>query len=347
MHEQQTRINGRMRTTILGILLLALPLYVYTAPIPEGTANDGPSAISQVGHKLAFAWFGGNIEELDETLNLWWKERRRFDDGRFELLAFYEGLGTYISGVQDHWDGYRFAANTGHDTYPSSTAGALGAAIFWQQYAWNARGTGYADTVSEDGWKLYRERLARAHAILDESKSYASTNPLWYYQMLTIAVDESWSDSEFEALSREATRRYPDFFIFYFAQVRHLLPKWGGSKERFDIFVQRTVAATRATEGESMYARLYWSYDSTQVRSNLFDESMAEWPRMRKAFEDLMTRYPASKWNLNNFASFACRAHDQATFGRLIAEIGPSLEPRAWRDNYSYDSCKTLLATSK
>ena len=332
-----------MRKHLMLILLLLCPALALAAAIPEATDNDGPAAIAQNGRQLSVAWLTGRIDDLDETLQGWWKEKRRFKDGRFEMQAYYEGLCAYFTVEQDKWDAYRDLAAMHRQAYPHSTAAALAKSIFWYQYAWNARGTGFADSVAPENSTLFHERLAKARGVLEESRSFAASNPLWYYHMMSIAIDEGWPDEKFDELYSEAIKRFPDFFVFYFAKTRHLLPKWGGDADRFDEFVNQTVEATRATDGESMYARLYWSYDGTQVHGNLFDESRADWPRMKKGFEDLLSRYPDSKWNLNNFASFACRARDGVTFARLIEAIGPWVHPRAWRSNYSYDSCKTIL----
>lgn len=233
-------------------------------------------------------------------------------------MAFHEGLARYFGGTEKNWDAAKVRVAIQRQADPNSIAAVLAESIFWYQYAWDARGNGYARTVTPAGWKLFRERLAGARNVLDESKGRAAANPLWYYAMLQIATDEGWREEDFDAVYEEALKRYPDFFIFYFAKARHLLPKWGGDMDNYDDFVNRTVQATRATDGVSMYARLYWSYDGAQVEGNLFAESRANWPRMKKGFEDLMARYPDSYWNLNSFASFACKARDRETFVTLI-----------------------------
>ena len=38
---------------------------------------------------------------------------------------------------------------------------------------------------------------------------------------------------------------------------------------------------------------------------------------MKKGFEDIVERYPHSAWDMNNFAAFACRAHDGDTYRTL------------------------------
>jgi hypothetical protein len=46
-------------------------------------------------------------------------------------------------------------------------------ALAYLDYASDARGTGYANTVSETGWKLFSERTAEARRILKEASKLA------------------------------------------------------------------------------------------------------------------------------------------------------------------------------
>lgn len=333
---------------LFAMLLLTCAISSYAAPISESKYDDGPDAMNSNGRNLANAWVLGHIDDLDDTLRVWWNERRRFKDGRFEIFAYQLGMAAWFSGSDDlgdsdAWKQYQSIVEMQQRDYPRSVANTLAASQFWKSWAWNARGTTYASDVSPESWKLYKERLEKSRQILETAKPFASANPLWYYQMLNIATEQSWDEKRYGALFKEATKRYPDFVFFYFAYVTYLTPKWGGSAELFEAFVEQTAEATRATEGDGMYARLYWSYDGQQVRGNLFDKTPADWTRMKRGFEDLLKRYPDSRWLLNNFASFACRAGDRATFEELVPSIGHVAISAAWPSGYSLATCKATL----
>ena len=62
---------------------------------------------------------------------------------------------------------------------------------------------------------------------------------------------------------------------------------------------------------------------------------------MKLGFEDMMVRHPKSKWNLNNFAKFACMAGDSKTFLVLRKQIGKGVIDAAWPKNTSLDLCET------
>ncbi|MFO1465163.1 MAG: hypothetical protein U1F35_01755 [Steroidobacteraceae bacterium] len=50
-------------------------------------------------------------------------------------------------------------------------------AAWWRSMAWKARGDGFSNTVTPEGWKLFEERLAKARKLMDEAESFAATNP--------------------------------------------------------------------------------------------------------------------------------------------------------------------------
>jgi hypothetical protein len=67
---------------------------------------------------------------------------------------------------------------------------------------------------------------------------------------------------------------------------------------------------------------------------------------MKQGFSDLMKQYPNSKWNLNAFASFACRANDAATYWKARQQIGNVIYAPAWPSNHSVEVCDAHLTKS-
>lgn len=137
----------------------------------------------------------------------------------------------------------------------------------------------------------------------------------------------------------EGVNRYPTFFPTYFTMLNYISPKWGGSWEGVDNFAKGAVEHTKNTEGKTMYSRIYWS-SSGDSNVNLFKDTHASWQKMKSGFEDMMTRHPKSKWNLNNFAKFACLAGDKRTFLKLRAQIGNDVISEAWPEYTSIELCE-------
>jgi len=77
---------------------------------------------------------------------------------------------------------------------------------------------------------------------------------------------------------------------------------------------------------------------------DLFNDSEVSWPKLKKAFEDLNARYP-DEWNKNLFATFACRARDKETTGRLLVELGTKAKLGAYSNGITTEGCRRFAST--
>jgi hypothetical protein len=329
--------------------------YDARAPLPAGQPQiDLPDTDAQ-GRPLWFDPSVGSVDLLGRlVLNLFMSEQfdrleRLFDDwnsptqlradGRWRLTDFDEALSAYFD-VGSPWDANYQILRRWREKNPTSRAAAFAEAEYWMSYAWDARGSGAASSVTDEGWKLYGERLQKVAATLAESKSYASSSPLWDLDAIYLARATNRPIAERMALFNEAAKKEKSFVAFYTATVAGLTPKWGGDWNIVDEFVRHAVEATKSTEGQSMYARLYDRVDECDCGGfDLLRDTLATWPELKRGFDDLVRLYPHSGWNLNRYAAYACIAQDKETFLAVRARIGSATIPEAWPHNHSLDLC--------
>jgi hypothetical protein len=128
--------------------------------------------------------------------------------------------------------------------------------------------------------------------------------------------------------------------------ARAVFPQWGGSDEAVEAFAQQVRKQAGGALGDELYARIYWTFgSSTLYRGNFFEFSPVSWPTMRRGFAEIERRNPESAWSINNFASFACRADDSATYLRLQVKRTKLPEtPDAWPDGWSQEVCDEKFA---
>lgn len=262
-----------------------------------------------------------------------------FADGRPRLSTIPLGFIYYFSNVPD-WAKSREAVEEVKKAMPKEPIAALFEAQYWISYAWSARGSGYSSSVSQEGWKLFKERLAQAEKVLTESKDYASSSPLWYDLMLVAKSAGGGPESERDAVFAEGVDKYDWYLPLYFTRQSFLTPWWGGDWDRIESFALWSVKKTKKTMGETMYARLYWSVAGNDYQvNNVFKESKASWPKMKKGFDDLMKRFPESRRNLNAYARFACTADDRQTYLRLRKLIGNDITEDTWSSHRRPEVC--------
>ena len=319
-------------------------------PLPAGMVpgsvvpTDGPGALFAIGWKAQGAYGSGQFAKLDALIETLSQPDQLTDDGMPRLQGVYDGLWNFLYAWKD-WQTELDKIAQWRKEFPDSYGPELVEAILWRAWAWQTRGEGSAATVTPEGWKLFTAKISRANEVLEHSKNRASRSPLWYQLRLGIARDAGWDHERYRALFDEATQEFPWYVPLYLWTANYLSPKWGGSYEAVDALARHTTTIPLGAD-YSLYARVYWHVAHGEpLEFELFQDSLATWPRMKAGFEGLMKQYPKSKWNLNAYAYLACLANDATTYGVLRAQIGRDIFPDAWASNHSAEVCDERLLT--
>jgi hypothetical protein len=314
-----------------------------TVPAPP---DEGPAAIDRASLNAIVLFNAKRYDDLDNLIARYATLQDRVDDGRFKLsgiskfirMAFDQRAPGVLLTDVERWR----AAN------PQSPGAALLEADYWVNAAWQARGSGYANSVSPEGWRLFHERLERAQKALSDSEPYASSNPLWYIEGLVVRRGLNASTNEQLAFYERGLKGFPEFFPLHFTLIEALLPKWGGSNEAIRAFIESVVKRSPPSLKAQMYTRLWWDADNASpLHVDVFRDMGASWARMKEGFDSLDESYPNSVWNRGNYASFACRAGDVTTYIRLRTELGDKINiyvKKIFPSNASLDVCDERAA---
>ena len=275
---------------------------------------------------------------LDRLLKKWNHPEQRDRSGEWKLDSFKRILA---NSCERNWKGCIERIQRWRKTNPESTSAVIAEASYWIAYAWSIRGGEYNSSTDPVAVKVFDERMKRAEQVLKASKQFASSNPLWYETYLDVAVGTRRNRQFIAKLFTEGMHRHPYFQSLYLAMANYWSPPHGGSPDwaKVDEVIGNAVVLTAITDGISNYARLYKRVnDHQKLEFDLFQDSLASWPKMRDSFDELIRRYPSPE-NINEFASYACQAEDKDTYLRLRARMKDHLLPYKWRDNYSPDMC--------
>jgi hypothetical protein len=286
----------------------------------------------------------GDFERLEELSSHYRTTEARTSSGLWKLSLFDARLRAALDIPKrdgQRWTSMITLVEEWVKRHPGSAGARLGYAQMLLSRAWSYRGNGYATTVAKEDWKPFREFTQRARRYLEKTKNVAARDPRWYEIMIAVATYQSWPKEQFDALLKEALDRYPDFYQIYFASIIYLSPKWGGDASSIEQFAREAVERTRKTEGDGMYARIYWYASQTQFGDELFLDSKVDWTLMKKGIDDVLAKYPDA-WNTNNFARFACLRGDKEKTAELIERIGPEPLMQVWQTRRNYDRCSRL-----
>jgi hypothetical protein len=296
------------------------------------------------------------------------RTRARFSGGVWKLASFYETLGRPgdgngaaagrspepLAGAKpaaapgegdgrgdESWERHLALLVEWRTANPASAAAALALGDAQIGYAWKARGTGVAATVTDDSDRLFKERLRQASATLNIAKRLSSTNPHLYLVMLTLARGQGWTPASAEALFEEAVALEPLYLPIYSERARYLMPRWYGHDGDWERFAEATAARVGGRDGSVIYGQIAWSMSQMYVGSEFFIQNNVGWPRLKQAFIDREALYGPSVPTLNAFCLLAGSIGDKKTARDLFARLGDAWDPEVWRQRRTFDSYRT------
>jgi tetratricopeptide (TPR) repeat protein len=146
-----------------------------------------------------------------------------------------------------------------------SVTARVGLAQAYVGYAWQARGDGRANTVTEEGGRLFQERLDAARRVLDGAKSAGQRCPHWYATMLGVALGQGWDPASYDQLFAEATAFEPSYTAYYEQKAYYLLPRWYGRQGDWARFAEEAASRVGGGEGSALYYRVVMSVTESSV----------------------------------------------------------------------------------
>lgn len=221
---------------------------------------------------------------------------------------------------------------------PGSRHVALAEAGLLRQRAWDARGGGYANTVSAETWKLFEDLHQQAERVLLDAPSASRELPAWHSMMIQVSQDLTYPKHSTVSLLEKAAAKWPNYYHFFELVATRYQPIWGGSWRKVESFAADWSRryAEQYGEGDTLYARIY-------VRLRNFDsfaEMSPDWNKLKKGLEEIVLRFPKSIEYRNYLASFACAARDKSAYVKAMAALERGdVKPNEWIKGHKPEAC--------
>src|SRR5262249_29726166 len=158
---------------------------------PAFMGEAGPDVIANYQSAARQDLLQRNYDNLEKLASELRQSKARFPGGAWKIQKFYQGVSRPVNErkvSEQEWANYLPKVQKWVADCPKSITAHVALASAYKEYAWSARGTGFSDTVTEEGWHLYHERLMRARKILDDARQLPEQCPHWYATMETIAM---------------------------------------------------------------------------------------------------------------------------------------------------------------
>lgn len=211
-------------------------------------------------------------------------------------------------------------------------------------YAWEARGTGFANTVTEEGHSLFKDRLRTAREYLEKAYSLDQSDPHVPAYLITVARGLGLERAEVEKQFKRAISADPRDKQAYSAKLQYLMPKWYGSEEEMFSFARE--AAKKAPADSRIPAVLAEAHWEMYYRSDpgvSYFRNPKVWKEMKEVYLTLSERFPNSNEISNWFAETAYLAGDYDTAREEFKKIGDDWLEAAWGNKKSFEEAKREL----
>lgn len=171
--------------------------------------------------------------------------------------------------------------------------------------AWKARGGGYSNTVTAEGWRGFNEHLAKAKKCYGKACDLRPDLALPASRMISVAMGESGAE-EMRAWFDRAMSSMVDYQDAWRAMRWGLWPRWHGSHEALLAFGKMALDTGHfETDVPSQY---YWSVTDVQTDSELPPGQFLFgrediWPDMQRMYEGYL-KASTTKPQQDNWRSY-------------------------------------------
>ena len=202
------------------------------------------------------------FKELDQWAKEMWESRQRDPEGRLLLRALYNNVDDYYVG----------SINGEHPPLPPDVLSKLwlkehpdssfAHVVRIRQLvnrAWDARGDGYASTVTKEGWTVFEKHLREAKRIFEHGVKQGFKDPMFCHSFACIARGLSLPEEERMKWFKKSVELEPLYYTPYQSETGTRMPRWGGSAEDVANFAKVWSDKVGGDDGDIIY---FWIVDN-------------------------------------------------------------------------------------
>jgi len=330
--------RGSTSAVIAAALILTAPHPLAAEPAAAGVDNPdlSDSDLRDFRVSLLGMFNSGRYADLDALAQQMQQQRSRFAGGAWRLHVFFNTLSSPGSetATDAAWTAHIAKLEQWARSSPAWPTAQIALAQTYLRFAWKARGHGYSNTVTPEGWELFRDRVQTARATLEQCAVPAENSPHWYLEMQGVALDQQWDRAAFDALAERALAHEPGYYYFAVAESNYLLPKWYGKPGDTERFAAEVADRIGGDEGDAVYFQIAAAINCCKRTQ----APALSWPRVQRGFAAVESLYGSTNRQRNVMAYLALRSGDVTSAQRLFARIGNDWNESVWKTKAAFDA---------
>ncbi len=319
------------------VALLAFGL-AWTAPHTSLAQAAVPAQkLGQWESDLQASLIAEKFDDLDQTADHLRTEKTRLPGGQWQLRIFYTALDAPQQTEQDSVEHIAHLRNWVSRS-PNSITARVALATSLVRWAWVARGHGFVNTVTPDGWRLFHERIGEAQSVLEGAQDMHVMCPEWYSAMMAVGLAQGWDRGRMQQVLDDGIKFEPGYYYLYLQYANYLLPKWYGRAGEASSFAGASADAVGGDDGDILYFEI-----GTNLIKRGDDEFPAhemDWQRLQRGYQALVAQYGAARFPENQLAYMAWKFQDSAVARQQFAAIGDAWNRNVWGTRDYFDRAR-------
>lgn len=252
-----------------------------------------------------------------------------------ELCAFYEAFEIKAAEDERHWLDQQTKLDGWLRTCPDSLTAKIAMANWYVGYAWKARGSGWAYTVSREGWGLMHEFLVKAAEILDSVPANQIDDPEFYHVSMIVAVDADSPREAGEIAFQKGVKLAREYYPLYGLRAYYLMPRWYGKIGDWESFAQNASDTFPDDKREIFFALLVHN-QAAMCWDDFFSKSSVDYNCVKRGLLAAEKIDQRKGYSLSKLCYLASIRGDRATAVQLFLDLGSD----AWASAFDTEDVK-------
>jgi len=314
--------------------------FVKTLPYPVVIAgSEEDEEMDAIADQARALFQAKDFVKLDAYFQKLRNSKEQFANGSWKFRFAYCGICPAETASETDWEVHFAKLQEWTNAQPFSVSARVAMADAFVSYAWKARGSGWANDVSQIGWILFNSRLTEASRILVQARSLKERCPYMWSVMFRTELGLSTDRKIFDANFQRAVAAWPNYTPFYQGRAWYFLPRWNGENGEWEADLGKSADALGGDEGDILYAREAWAMHQSRLFSNIFNDTNISWPRVNKGLAALEKQFPNSLQTLSEHAYLAALAEDAATTHKYLTLIQGNVDLTIWGTRDTFLHC--------
>jgi len=272
-----------------------------------------------------------DYDKLEELTAKYRTSKECYADGIWKLMVAYDAVAAEDDlPSREAWASRQTEMQEWIEAKPKSATARIAMARFLRNYAWAARGNGWASAVSDAGWKSFGDRLNQGWDVLDEAKNLKEQCPVYWSTRLGIALGLQLDKAQFNDIFIQAIRAEPDFQYYYRTRAVYLLPRWYGEEGEWEKDLARSADSIGGKDGDMLYARVVWEMHHYGEFINVFEGNKISWERVDRGFAVILKQFPDSLAAKSELAYLAAMAGDKERARKYFIQTVGKVDLSVW-----------------